>query len=475
MKKMILLSLLVIFIIACNKENDAPGHESGEHNHSEMKANESAHNHDHEADERSHGEDAHNHEGQEHSHGEETHNHDGHVQYEGDGHNHDAENGPSHEENDDEHNHEINSNHGEEAEHQHQDEHAHEDGAENPNIVKMDLKELKKMEFEARAVHVSDFSNIVKTSGVVLPSQQNEKMVSATSSGVVKFRKKELRNGMTIRTGELLFSISGSGLKNENIEYRISSAEAELATSEKDFQRIEKLWQNKLITEKEYLNAKLSKENCELNLKKLSTNYIGSAINVYSSGKGYVTNVVVSDGQYVSEGAPLLSISNDNKLVIKAEMSQRQYSKIPRVYSANFTPEYSDTSYNLLDLKGRVLSVGRNFGADKYSIPVYLEIANTINLLPGSYLEIYLIGEPKKQALVIPKSSVIEKGNNYIAYVQTKPGSFEKRFLTFDGFDGENYSVSSGIHPGETVVTKGVYRIMLASNKNAAPTHGHVH
>jgi RND family efflux transporter MFP subunit len=184
---------------------------------------------------------------------------------------------------------------------------------------------------------------------------------------------------------------------------------------------------------------------------------------------------MVSEGQYVSVGQPVASVSQNRNLVLKAEVSQKYFSKLPLIVSANFKTAYDNKTYSIESLNGRLLSYGKSNDSGTLFIPVTFSFDNKGEVVPGSLVDVYLKLQPFDGAIVIPVSALIEEQGVFFAYVQTAGESVVKRELKLGGTDGIQVQVLTGLKEGERVVTKGAYQIKLATASGAIPAHGHAH
>lgn len=190
---------------------------------------------------------------------------------------------------------------------------------------------------------------------------------------------------------------------------------------------------------------------------------------------GYVKNIYVSEGQYVSMGTPLGSVSKNKKLILQANVSQKYFERLPGIVSANFKTAGSNRIYSTETLNGKVISYGKSAAVNAPFIPLTFEIDNTGTLVPGSVAEMYLKSAPISEALVIPVSSLIEEQGNFFVYVQTEGERFQKRQVELGASDGMNVQALTGIKEGERVVTKGAFQIKLSTASGTLPAHGHEH
>lgn len=70
-------------------------------------------------------------------------------------------------------------------------------------------------------------------------------------------------------------------------------------------------------------------------------------------------NILVKEGEYITVGQPIATVSQNQRLVLRAEVSQRYYNAMQSVKSANFKTPYDNKVYSLEDLNGRLLSFGK--------------------------------------------------------------------------------------------------------------------
>ena len=85
-------------------------------------------------------------------------------------------------------------------------------------------------------------------------------------------------------------------------------------------------------------------------------------------------NILVKEGDYVAVGQPLATISQNNRLVLRADVSEKYYAHIPMMRSAYFKTPYDDQVYKLDELNGRFLSYGKSSANNSFYIPVLFEL-----------------------------------------------------------------------------------------------------
>lgn len=342
------------------------------------------------------------------------------------------------------------------------------------NYISYLKEQAWKIEFANTPVKKQPFSEIIKTTGQVLSAQGDEMILVAKASGIVQFTGKNTV-GASVTNGESLFTITGGDITEGNIDIKFKESKADYDKSKADFDRAKELIKDKLITQKDYIQRQNDFEIAQTQYNALAKNYSSGGQKATASMNGFIKNIYVSEGQYIHAGEPLASISQNQRLILKAEMSQKYFSKLKLFTSANFKTPYDNNIYNTSDLNGKLLSYGKSTSESFAFIPVNFEIDNKGEIIPGSFVEIYLKSDPLVDALVIPASSVLEEQETFFVFVQVEGESFQKREIKPGSSDGINMQVLSGVKEGERVVNKGAYQIKLATMAASIPAHGHEH
>ena len=123
---------------------------------------------------------------------------------------------------------------------------------------------------------------------------------------------------------------------------------------------------------------------------------------------------------------------------------------------------------------GRLLSVSRNVVPQTPLIPVTFEFDNNGQIMPGSYVDVRLLGNEQEGVLAIPVSAISEQQGLYYVYVQLDAECYMRREVKLGANDGSRVVVLAGLEPGEQIVTRGAVNLKMASASGAIP-HGHEH
>ncbi len=323
----------------------------------------------------------------------------------------------------------------------------------------------------AETVGMGTFAGVIPASGKVLSASDDETVVVANVSGIVHFSR-NISVGMKTEKGSPVFLLSAEHLQDGDPAERASVA---YETAKNDYERAARLVKEKIISEKEFNVVKGLYEEARIAYKATAQNRLQNATAVKSPVDGYVKSCMVSEGDYVSVGQPLMRIARNNKLYLQADVAARHYSAFERIRSAKFRTSYSDSIYDTERMNGRLLSYGRTMNDASGYVTVTFEMENTASLLPGSFADIYIQTDEEREAVSVPLSAITEEQGVKFVYIQEDDDCYRKQEVKLGMSDGERTEILSGVNVGDRVVTQGAVRVKLVAAGNAIPAHTHSH
>ena len=332
-----------------------------------------------------------------------------------------------------------------------------------------------KVEFSTMPVIKQTIYDVIKTTGQVQAAPGDEAVVIAKSAGIVKFGGTDILAGLPVRSGQALFSVSGGDIAVDNIDAAIRTARAEQNAAKAEFDRTSELIKDKLITQGEFQQARLRYQQSQIAFTNLSRSYGAGGKTAVAPSSGFIKELLVTEGQYVTAGQPLAILTKNRRLVLRADVSLKDADRMGLIKQANFTIIQNKQTYSTQELNGRLISVAKTTGNNTPYIPVHFEIDSKSGIIPGSFAQVYLQTKPIYNALAIPETALIEEQGMFYVYVQTAGESFQKREVKTGASDGKSIQILSGITAGERVVDKGAYQIKLATMSGTMPAHGHEH
>jgi len=335
---------------------------------------------------------------------------------------------------------------------------------------------MEKVDFEVMKVEKQPICQIIKTTARVLPAQNDVKIITAATDGIIEFAKENLVEGLDLKKGMVIFTINNGQMAQGNLAVLQEEIKADYNRTKSNYERKKLLFADKLVSENdlqeaeaEYLKAKKAYDN-------ISDNFSNGKQVIKASASGYVKDVFVENGTYVNAGQELMTICVNDKMYLKADLQSKYFPILKNIVSANVKSVNNNKVFTLEELNGRLLSYGKSTSFNNPLIPVTFEIDDNGEFVNGSFAELYIMTKDENEGIMVPNSALVEEMGTYFVFVQVKHELFEKRAVVVGVSDGLNTQIVSGLESGETVVTKGAIYIKLAQGSGKLDPHaGHVH
>lgn len=356
------------------------------------------------------------------------------------------------------------------------------------------LKEQQwRMDFATVPVGERELSALLKMSAEVKPAPSGQVQIVAPIPGrIVTAPRGAPAPGQKVKHGEELAVILPTPSKNRvELDAELRSAKSELEAAEKELERVQELYQDKIVARRRLeqaerdaavQRARLDAARAQLGLLDPGQSYGQSgaiqttrfSLRAPISGTVVATNV--TPGALVEAGQNLLSIVDLERVWIEGRLYELDIPKVRQFERGWFAAPALSEPFALSRPKARLLNIGSVIDPATRSVPVILEVQND-----KSELRIGLQGNlsmptgEKSRGLAIPESAIVDDKGIPVAFVQTEGETFERRELEL-GIKSEGYAeVKSGLKAGERVVSKGAYRVHLGSLSTSLPAHGHAH
>jgi RND family efflux transporter MFP subunit len=345
----------------------------------------------------------------------------------------------------------------------------------NADAIVFTKNKQQKTDFAVEDVRIEPFEAIIRTAAQVLPSQGDEKIVTAKANGTVVFSSDFAIAGKAVKAGQSLFTIESSGL-TDNLNIRYAEAENEYNRAKKEYERKLELEKDKIVSKQDLIKAETEYKNAEFVYNNLRKNFSGGKQIITSPISGFITKMLMRNGEYVETGQPVLIISQNSNLFIKAELAPKYFSSLGKITSANIHVMNTNETYSLEELNGKVLSFGKSVDINNPLVPVVFQVNNNAGLLSGSIVELYIKTQTGKQATVVPNEAIVEEMGNYFVFVELTPETFEKRAIIKGTTDGLRTEIKKGLSAEERIVSKGAILVKLAQSTEELDVHsGHSH
>ncbi len=331
-----------------------------------------------------------------------------------------------------------------------------------------------KIDFQTTPVITAEIFDIIPTSGTWKVAPTDNYTLVANTSGKVSFYGKTLAEGVAVNRGQTLMTVSSSGLTNNNLGAEIVQANATYQQLAAEYERNQKLYESRIVPKSEFERIERDYEIAKSNLETLRAGFSSGGKAVTTPITGYLKSILVSNGQFVEQGAPLASVTTHQTSMLEVQVSPSYADRLTNIQDVWYQPR-PNVWASMKEKGGSIISVSKEIENDHPLLSVFVQVDDLVTMPEGSFTEAQVaVGQAVPQP-VIPVSALLEDYGSYAVIVQLSGESFERRPVTIGASNGSRVAITSGLIPGEVVVSTGAYQVKMASMSGQVPAHGHSH
>ncbi|HRW69322.1 efflux RND transporter periplasmic adaptor subunit, partial [Lentimicrobium sp.] len=261
-----------------------------------------------------------------------------------------------------------------------------------------------------------------------------------------------VKEGDKVQKGQLL-----AQLNTQVTRKSIEEVQTSLKLATDLFQRQQRLWDQKIGSEIQYLEAKNNKESLENRLATLNAQL--DMARVVSPVSGVVEQVAQKNGELAMPGMSMIHVINLDELFVKADVSE---ALLPYIRKGDEIvlkfPSYPDFSRKL-----RVDRIGSNINPGNRTFEVQVKFDNTDGAIKPNMMASLLINDYRnEQALIIPSRLIKEdlKGKYiYIARSNSPDFIAQKVYIQAGRSFLGRTEVTSGLSVGDKIIQDGFNRV----------------
>lgn len=344
------------------------------------------------------------------------------------------------------------------------------------NSASFSKEQSWKIDFSTEVVEERSVGQIIRSTGQIRNTPEDVRVVSSAMGGIVQFADGNLFPGKEVTARQSLFRIDASGMADNNLSVRFAEAESEYTRAKSEYERKEILAAERIVNESELNQALAEYKIAEANYNNLKDNFSTGSQSVVSPISAYVKELLVKNGQYVDAGQPVITLSQNKNLIIQSDLQPKYFELLDDITAVNFRMVNGERTYSLDEFGGKIMSYSRSTNIFNPLITLTMQLGNGADLLPGSFVEMFLITEGDLPVITVLNESIVEEMGNYFVYVQLTPELFDKRLIERGATDGVRTEIQEGLLAGERVVGKGAVLLKLSQSAGSVDVHaGHVH
>ena len=305
-----------------------------------------------------------------------------------------------------------------------------------------------------------------ETSGTV-----RAKTVSIVASRVMgTVTSVRVKEGDKVSAGDILMTID-----NRDTAQRVAATEAafneaqsareaageQRSLSEVTFKRYKNLYDEKVISGQEFDQIEVRKKVADADFNRASQAVERVKANLEEARvyhgftqvrapiSGIVTEKKTETGSMATPGMPLYTIEDTSQFKIEAALDERLMKKVSPGMTAYVLFNKTNEKFT-----GRITKVVPSIDTASRTFIVEITLQDR-SLRTGSYGKV-LIPEGKKETLLIPVKSIVERGQLTGVFVVDDKGVITYRLIKAGKMYDEQTEVLSGLTKGESIIVSGV-------------------
>ncbi|HQW11089.1 MAG TPA: efflux RND transporter periplasmic adaptor subunit [Saprospiraceae bacterium] len=337
------------------------------------------------------------------------------------------------------------------------------------DIVSLNDAQLKNTDIQTGILQPRKLASILKVNGVIDVPPQNMVSVSVPLGGYLKSSK--LLEGMHVKKGEIIATMEDHQYVQLQQDYL--TAKAQLSSIEKEYLRQKDLNESKASSDKVYENAqsvfltqKVLLRSLEeklrliyINPARLSVSNISRSIRIPSPINGFVSEVKINIGKYVSPTEVMFELVNPTDIHLALTVFEKDVDKIfigQKIMAYN--NQRPDKKYPC-----KVILIGKNLSPER-AVTVHCHFDQyDSSLIPGMYMNADL-EVVSQDAYAIPNDGLVRYEGKQYVFIVTGEKEYHMQEVTTQHSDSgfTQFTLADGsLIKDKLFVIKGAYTLLM--------------
>lgn len=320
----------------------------------------------------------------------------------------------------------------------------------NAALAELTVSEKRTL-VSALNIQASNFDHTIEIQANI-QTRQNLTLYPEFAGKLVRLYCKE---GQEVKKGTVLAAVDDSGLKEQ-----LDQIELQLQLAQTTFERTERLWDQKIGSEMQYLKAKTRYEAQKKQFAQMKKQLAKTKI--IAPFNGVIDEVFANQGANVAPGAtPVLRIVNLKRMYVEADVPERYLPALQEGSTATVEIPVLGTS-----LQTQIRQIGNYIQPSNRTFRIEAPLQNPEGTIkPNLNAKIRIIDYSNPQALMVPRRLIREnaEGASFVfALVDPEEENgyrAEQRFVKLGKNKGDLIEIIEGIAVADLLVDEGVSQI----------------
>ena len=313
-------------------------------------------------------------------------------------------------------------------------------------IAELDVKKTEEALVSVEMVKDTVFSHYLEVQGNV--NTKENLIIYPQFAGILN--TVNVIAGQKVSKGQVLGTIDDGGLSQQ-----LAQLENQLALAKTTFERQKRLWDQKIGSEIQYLQAQTNMVSQQKAVNQMKAQLAKTRI--IAPFSGVIDELIAERGQVVGPGQGLMRIVNLNNMFVSTTVPESYIGKLKVGTEVSVYLASLGKSFN-----GKIRQVGNNINPNNRSFGIEVSVPNTDNLLrPNQVAKLKITDYTNAKAVVVPSNVIQEDadGNQFVFEVSSVKDNtgIAKKVIVKVGKTSDNFTeILSGLEPKTVLVGDGV-------------------
>lgn len=301
---------------------------------------------------------------------------------------------------------------------------------------------------ELTTLKPSMFRHYFTVNGIV----EADKNLAISTEAPGKIEKVLVEEGQSVSAGTVLAS-----LNTQTLQSNLQEVKKNLAFATTVFERQKRLWDQKIGSEFQYLEAKNRKETLEQSQKTLESQIAMSTLRAPEDG--VVDKIYFKEGEYLAPGMALMQLVNLNNLKITSDISEMYLKTVKK-------GDVVEVSFPVLGMDKMMLPIKRTANIIEprnRTFQIEIEVKNTDKVLKPNLVSVLTLMDFQKDSSIVVPSNVISQDSKgefiYVAANESGKMIAKKTYIKTAKTSNNETLVAEGLKFDDQIITSGYNQV----------------
>jgi RND family efflux transporter MFP subunit len=287
------------------------------------------------------------------------------------------------------------------------------------------------------------FKHFIEMQGVV-KADKNIEIRPEIGGTIINIYVKE---GQRVKSGQILIQLDDSSIQDN-----IAKINTQLTLAKTTYERQRRLWDQKIGSEMQFLQAKTQYESLENNKSALMTQ--SEKMKIKAPFSGIIDEIFSKKGELASPQLPVIRLVNLDQVYVEADVTETY---LPYIKAGNEVL-VKFPSINT-EVRSKILQVGNVINPNNRSFKIKILVKNKDRLIKPNLLADIQIVDYQKEGIVIPSKLIQKdkKGNSFVYVVKKEDGidKAHKNIVKIANEYNHQSLIAEGLKEDDIIINKG--------------------